>query len=317
MSVSDYKEKLEAFFALVPETKSPTMINQVTGVEYYGEVLSGSPIIPVKGKEGLAVAKEAIEKASVSDNPVFTTLTGLTHRRLLDSWKDGGLLTSCNAFVMKAGQAVGVRGLGGFDVEQTLGSLGLRHCWIRPSSGEVPQFGDIFETRSRTPGSSYENLHVGISIAVKGTDWFTIEGGQGGPGSGVDRVARLKRKYDTSHLLGWVDIRLLASGKAAYPDWLIGNLMIYCGSQNFIYSFNHYGEATQKAYRPAPGQNGETPSLDQGSIFAIAGDKVTICWDREGGFEEFTYDRWNSFSGLNEKMNGVAADGSAMLGIRL
>lgn len=311
----DYKTKLEEFLALVPKSPTATRINKETGVEFYGEVLSGSPIIQIKRKE-LEAAKQAVESASIKDNANFVTLTGLTHRRLLNNWKDGGLLTSCNAFVMKAGQAVGVQGLGGFDVENTMISLSKRHCWMTPLSGEKPQFGDVFETRSRTPGKDYENLHVGISLSVEGEDWYTIEGGQGGPGSGVDRVARVKRKYSTKSLLGWVDLRLLASGQGPIPDWLIGNWMIYAGDQNYIYSFNRYGEVSQKAYRPPAGLANQVPGLDTGKV-SVSGDTATVRWAREGGMEVFTYDRTNSFPGLNELMKGVAADGSPMKGVRL
>ena len=195
--------------------------------------------------------------------------------------------------------------------------LAKRHCWITPRSGEKPQDGDVFETRSHTPGKDYENLHVGISLSVEGDDWYTIEGGQGGPASGVDKVARVKKKYNVGHMLGWVDLRLLAAGKPPLPDWLIGNWMIYAGSQNFIYSFNRYGEVTQKAYKPAPGQSGETPSLDTGKLLAVVGDVVKLRWDREGGIEIFTYNRWNSFPAINERMTGEASDGSKMTGVRL
>src|SRR5262245_22836327 len=122
----DYKLKLEKFFGLVPKTAKATMINRISGAEYYGEVLSGRPIIPVKKGE-LPAAKKAIEAAQITTDPNFETLTGLTHYKLLHNWKDGGLLTSCNAFVMKAGQAVGVPGLGGFNVEDTMSKLGKRH----------------------------------------------------------------------------------------------------------------------------------------------------------------------------------------------
>jgi len=218
---------------------------------------------------------------------------------------------------MKAGQAIGVKGLGGFNVEDTMISMGKRHCWIKPSSGEKPQYGDIFETRSKTPGNDYENLHVGISLSVEGDDWNTIEGGQGGPGTGVDKVARVKHKYNTAHMLGWVDIRLLASGAPALPDWLLGTWMIYCGNKNYVYAINRYGEVTQKAYRPSPVRNDDGPNLDTGNVFAVSGDTIKIKWNGEGGVEVFTYDRWNSCPGIIERMNGVAADGSAMQGVRL
>lgn len=316
----DYKQKLDNFFNLVPKSAKATTINRKTGTEYYGEVPSGTPVIPVT-KDTREAAKTQIEAAikggSIVTNANFQTLTGMTHTQLLTSWKEGGLLTSCNAFVMKAGQAVGVKGLGGFNVEDTMSKMGKRHCWIKPESGEKPQYGDVFECRSHTPGKDYDNIHVGISISVEGSDWYTIEGGQGGPAGGVDKVARAKRTFDTKHVLGWVDMRLLASGAPALPDWLLGNWMIYCGEQNYVYIINRYGEVVQKAYKPAEGHEEHVMDLDQGKITSYSIDTVKIKWDREGGLETFTYDRWNSFPGINERMTGVAADGSAMTGVRL
>jgi hypothetical protein len=313
----DYRSKLEQFFALVPKSSAMTQKNGVTGAEYYGEVPSGTPIIQVTNLADASKAiDEAIAKKTIVTNPTFTTLTGMSHSELLTNWKGGGIETSCNGFVMKAGQAIGVKGLGGFDVEATMIKLGKQHCWITPLSGEKPQFGDVFESRSITPGKGYENLHVGISLSVDGDDWYTIEGGQGGPSTGFDKVARVKHKYNTSDILGWVDMRLLVSGKPPLPDWLIGTWMIYSG-KDYVYSINRYGEVTQKAYRPPSGGNGAAPNLDTGSLFALMGDTVKVKWDGAGGVETFTYDRWNSFPAIMERMTGVAADGSSMKGVRL
>lgn len=314
----DYKAKLDAFFSLVPKT-GLSQRNQITGTEYYGEVGSGEPRVSRPAKsEGEEKRKEWLEKVSkgVVDNEKFTTLTGLTHTKLLDNWKTGGIMTSCNAFVMKAGQNVGVKGLGGFYVEQTLISLGKRHCWITPSSGDKPRYGDVFETRSHTKGNDYENLHVGISLSVDGEDWWTIEGGQGGAGLGYDRVARVKKKYNTNHLLGWVDMRLLASGQPPMPDWLQGTWIIYCGNKNYIYTFNRYGEVSQKAYKPGPNDTADSPNLDTGMMQGLLGDSFKVRWNGEGGVESFTYDRWNSFPGLMERLNGKAADGSSFTGVK-
>ena len=313
----DYKSKLEQFFSLVPKSAAMTQRNNKTGAEYYGEIQAGSPIIPIPSKADLPAAKVKIEAAKITDNATFKTLTDLTHTKLLNNWKDGGIMTSCNAFVMKAGQAMGLPGLGGFNVEATMIGLGKRHCWITPLSGEKPQFGDVFETRSKDPEKGYENLHVGISLYFEGDNWWTIEGGQGGPASGVDKVARVKKKYNTGHLLGWVDMRLLASGQSAVPDWLLGTWMIYCGNQTYVYSFNRYGEVTHRPYTPVPPQNGDGPSLDKGKLLSVSSDTIKLKWGIDGGVETFTYDRWNSFPGINERMNGTAADGSAMNGVRL
>jgi hypothetical protein len=46
-------------------------------------------------------------------------------------------------------------------------------------------------------------------------------------------------------------------------------------------------------------------------------DTFKLRWNHEGGIETFTYDRWNSFPGIIERMTGVAADGSEMKGVRV
>ncbi|MEO8025403.1 MAG: hypothetical protein ABI823_02960 [Bryobacteraceae bacterium] len=316
----DYKSKLEQFFALVPKTGLSQYNNQ-TGAGYYGEVPSGTPAFQMR-KDNMEQAKKdvaaAIAGKLVKDNDKFKTLTGLTHTQLLTNWLSGGIMTSCNGFVGKAGEAAGVKGLGGFGVEATLAKMGKRHCWISPLSGEKPQWGDVFETLSRTDGNDYMNQHVGINLSVEGEDWYTIEGGQGGRGLGFDRVARVKKKYRTSDVLGWVDMRLLASGKPALPDWLVGTWMIYAGSKTYVYSFDRYGEVTQQAYRPSPLPNGSNgPTLDKGTMLTVSGDSAKVGWHGEGGLEAFTYDRYNSFPGILERMNGVAADRSSMNGVRI
>ncbi len=310
----DYKSKLEAFFGVVPKSASPTTVG--SSFEYYGEVPSGTPIVPIPNPAALPAAKAVIAKGPIVNNPTFVQLTGMTHAQLLKNWETGGILTSCNSFVGNAGSVAGVSGLGGFYVEDQMTQMGKHHCWFTPQSGEKPQFGDIFETRSQTPGKKYLNLHVGISLSFDGDDWYTIEGGQGGPSIGFDRVARVKKKYQTSDLLGWVDIRLLASGQAAVPGWLIGTWMIYA-DKNYIYSFNRYGEVTQKAYQPPSGQKTNVPDLDTGKMVWVTFDMVKVKWDRDGGTEVFTHDWEKSFSGIIERMNGVAADGSTMWGVRL
>ena len=62
---SDYRSKLEQFFGLVPKSAKPTLINRVLGAEYYGEVPSGTPIIPIKSRAELPAARAAIAKATI------------------------------------------------------------------------------------------------------------------------------------------------------------------------------------------------------------------------------------------------------------
>lgn len=315
----EFKSTLDQLFSLVPKT-GMTQRNNKTGAEYYGEVPSATSGTfsrpPATDVEGRKKWLEDVKKP-FTENEKFYTLTGLKHKELLDNWIGGGIKTSCNGFVGKVAGALGIPGMGAFGVEKLVRDMGKRHCWLTPASGEKPGYGDIFETNSRTPGNDFENLHVGVSLSVEGDDWWTIEGGQGGPSLGYDRVARVKKKYNTEHLLGWVDMRMLMSGKAAMPEWLIGTWMIYAGDKNYIYTFNRKGMATQKPYRPATASGSDVPNLDTGEVQSVLGDTIKLRWNVEGGIETFTYDFNRSFPGLMERMNGKAADGSAMSGVRL
>lgn len=325
MTTEEFEAKLNAFLGLVPDPGVLTSANRLIHAEYYGELLSGTPIISMPGgskpeavkarEEGLLKYKKAKAEKTIRTNDAFKRVAGLDHETLLDSWADGGLLTSCNGFVGHAALAVGISGLGGFSVEQTLAKWGKQHCWVRPNTGEEPQFGDIYE--SRAPGPGYELRHVGVSVSVKDGVWHTVEGGQGGPLAGADKVARIKKPYNLNHVLGWVDMRRLTSGVPGLPDWLIGTWMIYCNDHHYVYSFNYRGEVTEKVYQPTASPSEQVPMLDSGKILGVIGDTVKLSWNREGGIEMFTYDRLHSFAGINERMTGVGTDGAPMTGVRL
>ncbi|CAN5334276.1 hypothetical protein BH10PSE15_BH10PSE15_06720 [soil metagenome] len=315
----DYTANFDKIISLVPKSDRLTSANQLLHLEYYGELLSGAPIIPIpKGEPERAEAIKKIKATAFNDSANFTTLAdGMRHGALLKEWADGSIKTSCNAFAGYVTRQLGAPGLGGFNVEKILASKGKKHCWITPSSGEAPQYGDLFETRSITPGAGYENLHVGFSLSVVGDTWYTIEGGQGGPVAGADKIGRIKKKYRTEHLLGWGDMRMLLSGKPALPDWLTGSWMVYAGAQNFIYSIDRYGRVKHKAYQPIASQANTAPDLDAGTVLSTSGDTVKLKWNSELGIETLTYDRWNSVPAINERMKGQAADGSALTGVRL
>lgn len=325
--LDEYQKKLEQFIAVVPKHQTATQVNQATGTSYYGEVRSGTPVlqrVPYKTKEEKDAYKKKVEEnlKSVKDNPAFTDLSGLTHTKLLNSWKDGGLLTSCNGFVDKAVSAMGGRGLGGFDVEKLLRSMNKSHCWITPASKpkSLPRYGDVFETRvPARPGQGYENLHVGVSLEIRNGEWHTVEGGQGGPGSlGCDRVARVAKAYNERNVLGWVDMKLFLSNAPPLPDWLLGSWYIYSGKQIvYVYKFDRYGGVAQFIFAGHDALPDAESPADMGSLTLFPGDKVEIHWTRKGTTEEFTHDWQNSFPAILERMNGVAADGSPLKAVRL
>ena len=84
-----------------------------------------------------------------------------------------------------------------------------------------------------------------------------------------------------------------------------------------MYSFDYRANVIQKLSPSTPGQIGPTPQVDAGQLFDMNGDQFKLEWDRMGGIEMFVYDRWNSLQGVNDRMNGVADDGSKLTGVRL
>jgi hypothetical protein len=329
MALDDYQKKLEGFISVV--LLGPPGYMDRWGAQYRGVVESGTPVLQRGNWNKMTQAeKEAYRKlvdtASIKDNETFTRLTGLTHRQLLNNWKVGSNLTSCNGLVGKAVSMMGGRGLGRFNLKQALVEKGKSHCWIEPCEpwrgvyprlGHAPRFGDVFETRvPRAPGQTYENLHVGVSLKVEGGMWHTIEGGKGGPNSGVDRVARIVKPYNVMHVLGWVDMKLFVSGTPAIPDWIVGTWQIYrSGKAKDLYIFDRYGQVNK--FPPAPGLFGykESSLLDTGELIHHHRDKVQVRWGKSGQTEEFTHDgEGGTF--MMVRMKGVAADGTPMSGVR-
>ena len=328
MAEDDYSKRFDEITKLVPDPRKLTSSNGNLHIDYYGELHSGSPAMvkPVAAAKATQADRERIDKlqqdrfermsyGSFSDNPDFTTAAdGLNHTRLMRNWIGGGIMTSCNAFAGHVTKELGLPGLGGFNVENILRTQGKVHCWMTPKSGEKPRHGDLFETRSMNVG--YENLHVGFSLKVDGETWWTIEGGQGGPAMGADRICRVKKKYNIAHLLGWVDMRLLLSGKPALPPWLVSSWVIYSDGQTFIYEFDRYGRVEHKAFQ-ARSAIVDAPTLDAGAVTSAFGDKVELKWQSEGGLETLHYDRWNSVGGVNDRLNGTTVAGTAITGVKL
>jgi hypothetical protein len=262
-------------------------------------VNSGAPIYKPALKADI-VAK----KVTYANNQDFTDLTGLTHQSLLENWAGGGILTSCNGLVGNACRAMGAPFLGAFELEKLLKSLGKGHAWVPANSGERPQKGDVFTAAGR--------LHMGVSLGFDGDTWLTVEGGQGGPTSGFDIVKRKSGSFNPGSWEGWCDMRVFLDKRGPVPDWLPGTWVIYHGNDTFYYRFNRYYEVTQ-----LPHSATASAPIDAGTFALGAGDNVTVTWRTEGGTENFTYDRWNSFPGINERMTGTGAKGEPLKGVRM
>lgn len=284
----DYKDKLDAFLKKVPQP---------------GQVNSGSPQYKPELKAAIVA-----DTLTVVENPDFKDLTGLTHKALLKNWAGGGIMTSCNGLVGTACRAMGAPFLGAFELEKLLRSLGKGHAWVSARSGERPQKGDVFTAAGR--------LHMGVSLGFDGDTWLTVEGGQGGPSSGFDIVKRKSGPFNPGSWEGWCDMRVFLDSRGPVPDWLPGWWVIYHGGDTYNYHFNRYYEVSYSSYKPGGGSTPTTPT-DVGTFKLGPGDSVTVTWRTEGGTEQFTYDRWNSFPGIMERMTGTGAKGEPLKGVRM
>ncbi len=166
---------------------------------------------------------------------LFTRLTGSSQAALQASWKvedvekkkrrDAGqstaglpTTTTCNAFVVQLGNAIGSPiPLGQFDIEKKLKKANLGEAWIPANSGKRPGYGDVFKPRK---------MHMGVSLDFAGDLWNTVESGQGGPGldytKGFDIIRRKQQPWNPANLEGWVDIEILMKIAAKAPKWMIG-----------------------------------------------------------------------------------------------
>lgn len=259
-------------------------------------------------------------KPAVTNNKTYTDLCGLTHEGQVINWcangANNGQLTSCNSFVGMCSARMGSKvSLSAFRLHELVAQHGRAHSFIRPSSGEKPQYGDIFTHYSTS------ELHMGVSLGFdENNTWKTIEGGQGGPGTGVDFIKRKDRTWDPTHWDGWVDMTVFLDTRGPVPDWLTGTWVIYSGSDMYYYRVDRRWEVEQLPWKPQPGSLGgaqSLPVMDRGAVTMLPGDRFEIRWAKEGWIESFEYLRWESFPGIMERVKGKTSRGEAMRGVRL
>lgn len=324
-----YREKFDDVTKAVPQPGAGYLQrNGNNGVEVWAQVASGSPIVvkpPVPLQTDPKYYEKAAERAAaiaklkgggMSTNPVFQALTGMTHEQLLNHWgtHDIGSLTSCNAFAGRVCGNFGCGYLGGFNLESLCAANGRSECWVPASSGEKPRYGDLFESRSGNVG--FENLHIGFSLQFDSSSaWWTLEGGQGGPVLGFDRVARLKKTYSTAHMLGWVDMRKMAGFEKALPSWLLGTWLIFIGDKRHVYQVDRLGGVSELAFAPVAG-NTDLPTVDTAGVTLVTSDTVKLNWMGEHGIETVTYDRAGS-TGFVKRLKGTSAAGIELTGAKL
>jgi hypothetical protein len=206
----DYQKKLKAFLADIPPLGG-------------AEIASGTPKLPTPFTQATidAVAKEK----GITTDARFRKYTGWEHKSLLEKWLSDRS-TTCNEFCSRCADAMGYtskNGVGRFEIADWLTTRGLSHVWVPAESGAVPDYGDVFRLLGTEADANGNRLnHMAVSIAVVGSNWYTVESGQGGPSVGYDAILRKKRTWKPPSLRGWVSMKALLNADKPTPYWLGG-----------------------------------------------------------------------------------------------
>jgi hypothetical protein len=272
----DIKSMLDTFLKGLPEDGS--------------EEESGTPRVPgPMTTDKIAKAK----KEGLKNSPLFERLTGRTHESLLNKWLYDKT-TTCNDFCTHWAHSAGYTGeaLGRFDIADWLSKRGLDHCWITPGGGAVPEAGDIFRLMGHEADINGVRLnHMGVSVEVSGSEWKTVEAGQGGPLRGSDGVSRKKREWMPASLRGWVSLKAMLNAEQALPYWLGGWWDVKeTPSYRWFYHFGANGKVSCTTQQPfSPIMPPSNPTLVGTFKIGPKGTVVTISWNSDDPDEEITF----------------------------
>jgi len=232
----EYQKKLKTFLGPLPAAGA-------------GEVMSGTPAFPTP----FTADKLAAIKAKCKTNKSFKDFTGWEHYDLLNKWLSDRT-TTCNEFCQKCALQMGTPpdiSLNRFDIAEWLSGRGLGHCWIPGDSGSKPEYGDIFRLYEPKPDHNGVSLnHMGVSLFIDGSDWYTAESGQGGPSKGYDAVSRKRRVWKPSSLTGWVSIKAILNAGKPLPNWAGGWWEVNEGGQIYYYYLEAGGKVHYTPTKP-------------------------------------------------------------------
>jgi len=252
----------------------------------------------------------------------FQDLTGFTHDGLLDTWKTGGTTTSCNSFITGCATAMGYQGsiaMSQFEVAAELTARGLGHCWVTPDSGATPECGDIFRLLGAEADlNGYRKNHMGVVLDVNGTEWTTVEGGQGGKNSGCDKLCRKVYPNGPESLQGWVSMKALLNAAAPVPDWIGGWWMITEDPYDTWYY--HFGpNGVVKGTSRAPRTPYDPPAHVEfsGTYSSNALYLAKLSWNTEDVDEELTFYMNADKKRKLDLVKGKTKRGNALSGERL
>jgi hypothetical protein len=305
----EYQKKLFRFLSDILPLGSP-------------EIPSGTPRLRLP--EQLAALKEALDlkPGPFKTNPLFKKYTGWEQRSLMEKWL-GDRTTTCNEFCTACTTAMGYtgkEGVGRFDIADRLTALGLSHVWVPADSGAQPEYGDIFRLYEVKPDHNGAPLnHMAVSLWVDGTDWYTVESGQGGPGKGYDSLLRKKRVWKPSALRGWVSMKALLAASNPVPSWLGGWWEVDEGPYDtYYYYFGAGGKVTCTSIRPASYTAPPVATPLVGSLQMTTMYSLSVLWRSTDPPEVFQLSSQDAakrrFQMTGKTGRGVVLDATRILG---
>jgi hypothetical protein len=245
----------------------------------------------------------------------FKTYTGYDHISLLRKWLSDRT-TTCNEFVGRCVAAMGYAGtqnIGRFDIADQLNARGLDHLWVPADSGSIPEFGDVYRLYDSVPDDNGMRLnHMAISLYVNGTDWLTVDAGQGGPSKGYDSIRRKKRTWKPSALRGWVSMKALLHSEKPLPYWAGGWWKVQEGTQDpYFYYFSASGKVS---FTPTAPTSIMTPPVNPSMVgnFVVKG-----MFDVEISWQSADVDEKLQITSQDSKKRNYVLDGKTALGTKL
>lgn len=212
--------------------------------------------------------------------PKYTEMTGLTHKRLIDSWASGINLTGCNGFTGWFGVQMGSPvALGGFDLEGIVKKAGKPEAWIPSTPGIRPKYGDILR---------HATFHVDVALDFEGAILWRAAGGQGGSASQCDIIKRVRGQaaYNPARLLGWIDMEIFLADQWE-PDvpsiWFEGWWKVSDGDA-YYYFFEPNGGVSYVETRPARTALRPPAPVNSGSYrYDASQNQIVINWNPVAG----------------------------------
>jgi len=230
----------------------------------------------------------------IKSNQDFTDLTGYTQHQLLTKWLTDRT-TTCNEFCSKAGTAMGFvakgkfDGVGRFDIADYLTQNGRGHCWVRADSGAKPECGDVFRIFEKALDQNGVNRnHMGVSLFMDGAQWYTVESGQGGPGTGYDAVERKQRPWPEAGVQGWVNMKALLFAEDKISPWLGGWWeVLQAPNDVWYYYFSAGGKVEYTPIKPSVLSQPPINASLTGSFRMKGMFGVEVCWNSSDADETF------------------------------